>query len=225
MNRADIDRTEAGFTLVEVLVALMIFAILASAGVALLSFSVRAQAASGRKLDDLAALDRTLAILAADLAQAQARPTRDDGGAPLPAFVGEAGGETQPLLRFVRGGWTNLDAEPRPGAQKVAYRLNGATLERLSWPRLDGAEALPPAPLLDHVRRIALRYRFRGAWSARWDGGGGIALPQALELRVLRDTGVDYRQLFLVGSGYAPLPAPTPTPGASLTSAAAHATG
>lgn len=195
---------ESGFTLVEVLVALLVFAILASAGVALLSFSVRAQAASGAKLDDLQALNRTLSILSADLAQARARPTRDEAGTVLPAFVGEAGGEASPMLRLVRGGWTNLDAQPRPGAQKVAYRLDGGVLQRLGYPQIDGAAPLPPAPLLDRVRAVRLRYRFRGAWSDRWDGAGGVALPQALELRLQRTNGVEYRQLFLVGAGYAP---------------------
>ena len=205
---------EEGFTLVEVMVALLIFAILAAAGVSLLSFSVRAQAVSGAKLDDLGALDRTLSILSADLAQAIARPARDEAGTPLPAFVGEPSGDAQPMLRLVRGGWTNLDDAPRAGLQKVAYRLDGGVLQRLAFPQLDGAAPLPAAPLLDHVRRIALRYRFRGAWSDRWDGAGGTPLPQALELRVQRDDDVVYRQLFLVGTGYVPtLPSTSNAPG------------
>ena len=190
---------EHGFTLVEVMVALLIFAMIAAAGVGLLAFSVRAQGVSGAKLDDLSALQRTLSILSADLAQAQDRPTRDEAGTVRPAFVGEAD-----RIALVRGGWTNLDDAPRAGAQKVAYRLNGSTLERLGWQRLDGAAPLPPAALLLHVRAMRLRYRFQGAWRDRWDGAGGVALPQALELTVVRDTGVTYRQLFLVGTGYAP---------------------
>ena len=205
----EVKAEEGGFTLVELMVALLVFAILASAGVALLSFSVRAQAATTAKLDDLAALQRTLSILSADLAQASDRPARDEAGTVLPAFVGTAGGSAAPVLRLVRGGWTNLDAQPRADAQKVAYRLNDGTLERLAWPRLDGAAPLPVQPLLTRVQSVVLRYRYRGAWSDRWDGGGGVALPQALELRVRR-AGVEYRQLFLVGTGYAPLPPRTP---------------
>lgn len=202
---------ERGFTLVEVLVALLIFSILASAGVALLSFSVRAQAVTGAKLDDLGALQRTLAVLSADLAQARDRPVRNGAGTTLPAFLG-TDGSGQPAVQLVRGGWTNLDAQPRAGAQRVAYQLVGTTLQRIAWPRLDGAAPLPAAPLLDHVAGVSLRYRYRGAWSDRWDGAGGVALPQALELRVRRDTGVEYRQLFLVGAGYSPPVAAPGTP-------------
>ncbi|MDB5695365.1 MAG: ral secretion pathway protein GspJ [Sphingomonas bacterium] len=204
-----------GFTLVEVMVALLIFSIIATAGVALLSFSVRAQAASGARLDDLAALQRTLSILSADLAQATARPVRDEAGTVLPAFVGENGGgqpQNPAMLRLVRGGWTNLDAQPRAGAQKVAYQLADGDLQRIAYPRLDGAVPLPAAPLLTRVEGVAIRYRYRGAWSDRWDGSGGIALPQALELRLTR-AGVEYRQLFLVGTGYVRVPEVAIAPG------------
>ena len=204
-------QTKNGFTLIEMMVALLIFSILATAGVALLSFSVRAQAASGAKLDDLAALQRTLSILSADLAQASARPVRDEAGTMLPAFVGEGGGG-QPLLRLVRGGWTNLDAQPRAGAQKVAYQLVGGTLQRLAYIRLDGAPPLPAAALLTRVDGVTLRFRHRGAWSDRWDGAGGVPLPQALEVKLQR-AGVEYRQLFLVGTGYTPEPEGADAPG------------
>lgn len=196
---------QTGFTLVEVMVALLIFAILASGGVALLAFSVRAQAATGAKLDDVQALNRTLSILSADLAQALPRAVRDEAGTPLPAFVGEASGDAQPMLRFVRGGWTNLDRQHRPGAQKVEYRLDNGVLQRVPFPQLDGAASLPPAALLPDVRGVRLRYRLRGAWSDRWDGTGGAPLPQLVELSVTRLNGVEYRQLFLVG-GSAPPP-------------------
>lgn len=196
----------AGFTLVELLVAILIFGMIASAGVAVLAFSVRAQGVTTAKLDDIAALDRTLAILSADLAQAVDRPTRDERGTRLPAFVGEAGGAVDPLLRVVRGGWTNLDAAPRPGLQKVAYRVAGGALERIAWPQLDGAPTLTPATLMTEVADVRARYRYRGAWSERWDGANGVPLPDAVELSLTRTDRRQYRQLFLVGTGYAPPP-------------------
>ncbi|WP_375426863.1 type II secretion system minor pseudopilin GspJ [uncultured Sphingomonas sp.] len=197
---------EQGFTLVEVLVALMIFGMIAAAGVAMLSFSVRAQGATKAKLDDVAALGRTASILSADLAQAIDRPTRDEAGTRLPAFLGEAGGSASPMLRVVRGGWSNLDGAARPGVQKVAYRVANGTLERLAYPMLDGAASLAPAALVTGLADARLRYRYRGAWSDRWDGANGAPLPSAVELRLIRTDGREYRQLFLVGSGYAPPP-------------------
>ena len=203
---------QGGFTLVEMMVALLIFAMLAAAAVAILSLSVRAQAVTGQKLDAISAVSRTTAILSADLAQAVDRPTLDEGGTLTPAMV--AGPDA---MQLVRGGWSNLDNAARPSVQKVAYRLNGDVLERVAWPLLDGAAPMEPAALMDHVRELHLRYRFNGAWLDQWQGQPGIALPQAAEVTIVRDDGMIFRQLFLVGTGYVgaavmPQPGPTPTP-------------
>ena len=192
---------EHGFTLVEVMVALLIFGMIAAAGVAILSFSVRSQAATGAKLDDAAALGRTLSILSADLGQAVNRPARDEGGTVRPAFVGEAAS-----ISLVRLGWSNVDAAPRPAAQKVAYRLGAGTLERIGYPMIDGAAPLPPAMLLGRVSAMRLRYRYKGAWSDRWDGATGVPLPDAAEISLVREDGTMWRTTVLVGTGQ---PGPT----------------
>ena len=197
-------RSEAGFTLIEVMVSLLIFGMIAAAGVAILSFSVRAQGTTGAKLHDMAALTRTVSILSADLAQARDRSARDEAGTVVPAFVGESGSGVAPMLRLVRAGWSNLDGAPRASLQKVAYQVQGGALQRIAYPMVDGAQGLSPAALMTHVRQVALRYRIKGAWSDRWDGANGVPLPDAMELRVQRDDGTLFRQMFLVGAGYVP---------------------
>ena len=194
--------SQSGFTLVEVMISLLIFGLLAAAGVALLSFAVRAQGATGAKLDQVSAMNRLSSILTADLAQASIRQTRGQGGETLTVFAGESGANGQSLLRFVRDGWSNLDGAPRASEQKVEYGIVDGSLVRIAYPMLDGAPPLPPSALLDHVRQVALRYRLKGAWSDRWTGSPQFPLPAALELRVLRDDGIETRQVFLVGTGY-----------------------
>ena len=193
---------ESGFTLIEVMISLLIFGLLAAAGVSLLSFAVRAQGATGAKLDQVSAMNRLSSILTADLAQVSIRQTRGQGGEMLPVFVGESGGNGATMLRFVRDGWSNLDDAPRASAQKVEYGVMDGALVRIAYPMLDGATALPPTAMLDHVRQVALRYRINGAWSDRWTGTPQFPVPAALELRVLRDNGIETRQVFLVGTGY-----------------------
>lgn len=190
---------QAGFTLVEVMIALMIFGMIAAAGVALLAFSVRAQTATGVALDDNGALNRLSSILTADLAQAKDRPSRNGDGVLLPSFFGDAG--ATPMLRLVRGGWSNPDQAPRAGLQKVEYRLAADGIERVAYPAIDGAPALPPALLLERVREVRLRFRYRGAWSDRWEGSAQASLPQAMELVATRNDGQSYRLLFIVGTG------------------------
>ncbi len=191
---------ERGFTLVEVMISLFIFGLLAAAGVALLSFSVRAQTATAAKLDDVAAFSRLTSSLSADLAQALPRRTRGEGGETQPAFFGAAGSGTAPMLRLVRGGWSNLDDAPRPSVQKVAYIYANGGIARVAYPMVDGVAALPATPMLTHVRSATFRYRYDGAWSDHWDGASPATLPQALELRLKRDNGTEFRALFLVGA-------------------------
>lgn len=203
MRDAHASGTQSGFSLIEMMVALLIFGMLAAAGVALLSFSVRAQAVTGAKLDDIAAINRFTNALSADLAQATARVVRDAAGTPLPAFEGQSGSDSSPMLRLVRGGWTNLDEAPRASGQKVEYRLDGGVLQRIAYPMLDGAAALPPATMLKGIARVALRYRIAGAWSDRWQGSAEAPLPQAVEMLVDRTDGKRFRSVMLVGTGYA----------------------
>ncbi len=207
---------EHGFTLVEVMIALMIFGMLAAAGVAILTFSVRAQTATGKRFDDISALNRTTALLAGDLGQAIDRPARDEGGTVLPAFTGEPDGQ----MRFVRTGWANVDAAPRASAQKVAYAIQDAALVRIAYPMIDGAAPLPPVTLLEKVASVGARYRYKGAWSDRWDGTQGAPLPQAAEIVLRRTDSSAYRLMLLVGSGYVPAPQGGAQPGPQPTATA-----
>ena len=137
MTPARDNDAERGFTLIEVMIALLIFGMIAAAGVALLSFSVRAQAATDARLDQVAAIARLSSAMSADLAQAMDRPARDDGGTLLPAFVGQSA-----TMRLTRGGWSNLDDAPRPGLQKVEWRFEKGAIVRQGWPMCDGDEPL-----------------------------------------------------------------------------------
>jgi general secretion pathway protein J len=157
--------TRNGFTLVELLIALLIFGLLSASGVALLSFSVEARVRSGERLDALSSALRTRAMLTADLAQAAPRTYRRDDGSMTAAFRGE---EADALLAFVRRGWANEDGAPRASLQRVEYRLNDGRLERLAYPMVDGARPGPEGVLLTGVESLRLRYRYRGAWSDDW---------------------------------------------------------
>lgn len=166
---------ERGFTLVEMLVALLIFAILAGAGVGLLRSSVDTQQAVRRALADLSAATRLRLLLGADIGATVLRPV---SGAPL-GFSGD--GSSLLLVR------TN---DPTPGTaplQAIRWALEGDRLVRTPLTS-DGRTAAGGVTLATTVTRLALRYRAEdGSWTSAWrPTAGGSALPKAVEMEVER---------------------------------------
>lgn len=192
--------SEQGFTLVEMLIALVIFGMITAAGVTLLTLTVRTQESSERVLETVGALRRTDALLNADLAQAAPRIRRNGDGQPVPAFTGGNGSEAL-LFAFVRRGWEDETAF-RSSLQRVEYRLTNGRLERWRYDAVDGEGRATAMPLLERVRRVQLRYRDRdGAWRDRWDPTEPSRLPVAVELVSDSEGQGQVRQLFLVGGG------------------------
>ncbi len=180
-------KREQGFTLVEVVVALFIFAMLAAAGVAMLSFAVRAQAASTQRLAGVSDDRRFSALLIADLGQAVARVTRDAGGQGRPAFQAKQG---DLLLAYVRGG-----AKP----QFVEIRLRNGQLTRAAAPFADGAVSQTPTLLASNVERAELRFRIEQEWEDKWLPTKTDAVPRAVELTIAERGRAPLTRRFLVG--------------------------
>ena len=192
---------EQGFTLVELLVALTIFALLSAAGVTLLSFSVRAQALADERMSRLAEIRRAGALLTSDLAQAAPRISRDEAGAVRAAMIGRSGQGDAMLLSLVRRGWENLDGSNRPSLQKVTYRWVAGRLERTAYRNVDGASAMDPVAVVTGVRQVRMRYRDpRGEWRERWDPTQPTLMPTAVEMQIETEESGSIRQLFLVGT-------------------------
>lgn len=185
-----------GFTLLELMVALLIFGMLAAAGVGLLRFSVDAQAATKTRLDALAGERRVETLIASDTAQAVPRVTRNSAGDPVQAFDGGPAGFT-----LVRAGVDPLEDQSRPALQKVAYRFENGRLVRQTWPMLDGALPNAPATLVERVAGVTFRYRSKDGWRDVWDPLRPDLLPRAIEMLVRPVQGAEMRYVFLVGAG------------------------
>lgn len=193
----------AGFTLVEMLVALTIFGMLTAGGVALLSFSVTSQDMTDRQLATLSEIRRAGALLTSDLAQAAPRPWRGGGEGPQqPALAGGSTGSDPRILTLVRGGWDNPDQAPRASMQRVEYRFQSNRLIRVGFTHVDGGGAASVTTLIGDVEQVTLRFRDReGNWHSAWRPADPAELPAAVELIVSSARFGPIRQLFLVGSG------------------------
>ncbi len=177
-----------GFTLVEVLVAMSVFALVAliAAGVASAALETRntLDATDGR----LRQVQLARALLKADIGQVVWRPTRNAfGGVGQSGFVGGSVGEREPLLAFVRGGWTNpAGAEARASLQYVEYALEGDALVRRTRAYLDPTPTTPieSVVILRAVSDVSVSFLTGGTWKPQWRVGqaSGLALPDAVAL-------------------------------------------
>ncbi|GAB4121697.1 MAG: hypothetical protein Fur0040_01950 [Sideroxydans sp.] len=191
--------TTRGFTLVELLVALLLFSLLALAGYRGLQgvLDTRAHlAAETRKWQDTEAF---FARLAGQLAQAGRRNVRLPDGRLQAALVGGAGQPDGVLLRFTRSG-----AQDAAGhwltPQRIGYRLRDGNIELLRWAHLDLApDAVPHVDVvLEGVREWRLRFlSLTNVWQDQWAGQVvNVPLPKAVEVTLLLTSGESVTRVF-----------------------------
>ncbi len=185
--------TARGFTLIEMLVALFLFALLSAAGVSLLSTSIRSQEIVGKSLTDSASVGRLSSLIGQDLGQALPQSWRDRSGTPHSAMVS---GEGSALLVFVRA----HPAMAQGGPQRIILGLEGGRLVRRTLQAVNSQEATGLVALADGLSSVRLRFRRKGEWSNEWRPTRRDALPDAVELLMSRPGRSDIRMAFLVGT-------------------------
>ncbi len=201
-----------GFTLLELLVALAVFAIMAIAAYSGLSNVLFTRAAVETENRRLAMTQLAFYRLAQDLEQVVQRGVRDEYGEAQPALRGNV--QDSEALLFTRAGWDDPLGQPRATLQRVAYRLREGRLWRLYWTVLDRGGLAEPHEimLLDRVRELRLRFldqdnAWRNDWPPPADNSSDPArkpkpdqLPRAVEISLtLEDWGEITRLLLLPG--------------------------
>lgn len=191
---------QAGFTLIEVVIALAIFATLAALAYMTFDQSARASSAISTQMSELQLLQRTLQSLGSDLAQLQPRPVREPG-TPTSRAALLADTRNLYVVELTRGGYANPLGVPRATAMRVAYRLDDGDLVRSQWPALDNPLNAEPRELvlLEDVVRFELRFLGEGSteWLPQWPplGGGGGGRPRAVELVIEHERWGEIRRL------------------------------
>jgi len=191
-----------GFTLIEMMVALLIFSMLSVAGVVLLRGAVNSDEVTAENLGEMAEMQRFVSLIEADLNQAVARPHRDQNGDRTTAFSGPQDGSSDSFLKFISGGHSNINDAPHSNLQRVEYQLKDQTIARLHYTMADGGTISEPAKLISGISSLEVRYRDKsGLWLNNWRTERLTDLPRAVELLFTRE-GRTYRHVFLVGTGY-----------------------
>lgn len=195
-----------GFTLLELLVAMAIFAVISVITFQGLQSMIKSREIMGAETARLAGLQGAMALMSRDFEQMVARPIRDEFGDIQPALLCIADNGT--AVEFSRGGWRNPAALARSSMQRVGYRLKGTNLIRDTWPVLDRALTTEPVSRELIAGVIHFRLRFRDntdTWQTSWPpptetltAGEQSQLPRALEMTLeLEDWGTLTR-IFIV---------------------------
>lgn len=187
-----------GYTLVEVLVAVSIFAILAGTTYVALDGLSRAALEHRDRAEDFAELQLALSRIEADLRQLVSRPVRGPDGRPRPALSGE-----RRQLEATRAGWANPSGQKRSTLQRFAWQLNDGALVRRSWPVTDRSAATRhfDETLLDDAQNLELQFRDQqGRWREHWpaDPEAADRLPVAVEIQLESERFGRFRRLVVL---------------------------
>lgn len=162
-----------GFTLLEVLVALAIFAVVGSVAYAGLDRMTTHKMHLDSEMRFWRELGLVMDRMEGDFVQIAPRSDLQSSGVLRPPMrsASQAG---DPLLSLTR-----FDGKREP--VRLAYRLRDQNLELMVW---SGATA-QVYPLLDHV--TACRFSFMdeaGSWLPQWPGSKGMPRPQGIRLQL-----------------------------------------
>ena len=163
-------RQTSGFTLIEVLVALAVFGIMAALAYGALSQTLLSAEILSDRMDRLQALQRTMRIISADFQQLSPRPVRDEIGDGFGTAL-DTDFNSGFALELTHGGWNNPIALPRGTMQRSAYRIEEDELIRYHWRVLDRTFSNEPVSvaLIDGVESaVFLFMQADGEWTEQW---------------------------------------------------------
>ncbi len=213
--------TQSGFTLLEVLLAVSIFAVIGLCAQRVLHVVVSAETVASAHTSSLFRLQRAMLLLGADLQQIVDRP--------VTAAVDDAPGalvtdHDRYLLMFTRQGWRNPLWLPRSNLRRVAYSLDQADIDaagsdtislvRHYWSLTDPVAGYAPKSqeLLNNVMDVRFRFLDRKHnWHSSWPlqlrqgeaaqtGEAPGGLPVAVEITIETEVSGLIQRVFQTGA-------------------------
>ena len=126
-------RKNSAFTLIEVLIALSLFALLAAITSSSMYYAFNARSRVSAQADRLNSLQLAISLIKQDTEEIAARTIRSNAFHLFPAFVGLPN-----YIELTRGGLPNPNAaEKRSTLKRIALLCQDNQLIRRSWPALD----------------------------------------------------------------------------------------
>jgi general secretion pathway protein J len=193
-----------GFTLIEVIIAMSIFAILAILSYSGLHSVIMSKTNTEASLERLQELQMTMLTLSSDLQQISSRDAHDALGGSLHKLSTQS---SEYLIEFTRSGWRNPANLPRSSLQRVAYQLKDDALIRIYWPHIDRAddEQRVERTLIHNIESLDIQFlNADNEWKEDWPSASALtssaptALPTAIDVRLKMNDWGEIRRLIKV---------------------------
>ncbi len=193
-------RPARGFTLIELMAALLVLSLLALMSYRGLGAVLDAREHVKQETDKWRRVAAFFARFERDVELAAPRPVRTTDGL-APAWRGAPGATTQASLEFSRFAST----EGVDTARRIGYRLNEKSeIELWLWPGLDIAPDTLPAryPVLAGVKSFELQYLNPSlAWVDAWPSTpADLPIPRAVRLRIVLASNEEIVRVFVLQS-------------------------
>jgi len=191
-----------GFTLLEVMIAISIFALMSMASYQVLQGVIRSGEISKRHSDNLVKIQRAMLIIEQDFTQIVARASRGETGNsekiyPLRSAESLFESEDQGI-EFTRLGWINpLNLLPRSNLLRVRYRLYEGQLQRqyFLYPDVVSGQEPEIQVLLEGVEALSFRF-WSNDWKDNWSDES--ALPAGIEITFTTAQFGEINRMFLI---------------------------
>ena len=190
---------KSGFTLIEMVVAIAIFAVVGVLAYGGLNHVLKNQEHIQDSEKRLKNLQLTFRYLERDISQIIERSVRNQYGDIQFAFIGDE----DKAISFTHSGWRNPANLARSKLQRVTYELSENTLKRYTWAQLDGAiaEEYFSTNLLEDIESLSMRYLDSGnQWHSVWPplnrNPESVGIPKALEITIKAEPWDEIKRIF-----------------------------
>lgn len=204
-------RQSKGFTLIEILIALTVFAILATITTSSLYYAFDTRTRVTLQAEKLNTLQLALSLIQQDISQAVERAIRGNEMHLFPIFVGQP-----QYLEFTRDGYINPQSmEKRSTLKRVALVCKDGKLLRRTWSTLDptNRNTYEDKTLLDGITECHFNYLNQSSqllpeWreQAVNQNQNKEPLPQAVQINITLKEWGEMNLLFTIPEAlYAPI--------------------
>ena len=191
----------SGFTLIEIMVSLGIFAVVASIVFPAMLEFLSARERLDAKHDHIISLQKTFLFLAKDLRFASNRLGKDEYGDAAKATLRL---DDDSLIEFTAQ-YPDLNLGGVSVPRRVRWQLEDGVLQRIQYPVMDpdSDTRVLKQTLLQGVDQVEIEVSVvqdgRDNTSKKWDEE--TRLPDMISIRVIMDNDIEYHRLFTMLSG------------------------